>query len=295
MSLILDTSSLLVKAKLRQYILHHFNKESVDFMQLNLETFQADYNNFIEMNFDLASKLDKLRPAGVGPGELILWFLFDEITLGGKNSSIDLLFNGLPFAEVKGGVYIKKDNAITDFKISKDADPAVHLILRDLEAFNNKYEEITGSKLAYWRDGDISKNTLNAYSHIDLERLARKYSGPIRGNISLLFSSNGEIYQNGIMKSIANWHDDTFHDKIAEFMVSDVQIAVDNNISTIKKIVGRWRAQAYLDYIKGKNFVLIDSKKLTMLHFGAIKKNAVDLNRICRNQPQARILLNKVH
>ena len=45
----------------------------------------------------------------LGPGEMLAWFIFDNITLGGKNSSVDLLVDGMPFAEMKAGTITKKN------------------------------------------------------------------------------------------------------------------------------------------------------------------------------------------
>lgn len=265
------------------------------FTAATVDNFQVKFNDFVHTFPVEAKQISNMRPDGVGPGELIAWFVFDNIQLGGRNSPIDLLIDGDGFAEMKGGAYDKTYHALKDFKITKDSDLSVDLIRKDLDEFNETYRKITGSYLTGWAPGNILTTTLKAWESIDLKKESKRYAGPIRGSTQLRIDANGDIYQDGEDKVIANWKGDpiTCGLQIEKFMLSDVKIAVNNHTSTLKRIVARWRQQAFTDYVKGKRFALVNTNSMKMEYLGELTVDMIGLYRIARNQPQARIYLPK--
>jgi hypothetical protein len=256
-------------------------------------TFLANYNKFVAAYPTESKTISSLRPDGVGPGELLAWFIFDNIQLGGRNSSIDLVIGDEGFAEMKGGSYDAANHALVGFKITKDSDPAVDKIRKDFDEFNSTYNKITGSQLSGWQPGNLLTSTLKSWEKINLATEAKRYAGPIRGSIRLTIHANGDVFQDGETTCLGNWQDSGFQQQLRTFMLSDVKIAVNNSTSTLKKIVGRWRQQAYTDYLKGKRFALVNTQSLKMEYLGELSVDMIGLYRIARNQPQARIYLPK--
>lgn len=261
------------------------------FTKAEPETFQANYNRFVNQFPNEAKAISALRPDGVGPGELVVWFIFDNIQLGGKNSSIDLVVDGVDFAEMKGGRYETAHHAIAGFKITKDSDPAVDLLRRDLDEFNSTYCKITGTNLTGWEPGNIRTTTLKEWENIDLLKESKRYAGPMRGKMKLDLLANGDLMQEG--KLLTNAHRKNFRAELLKFMQSDIEIAVNNDISTLRRVIGRWRHMAHANYLRGKKFALINTSTLKMEYFGELSADMIGLLRIGRNQPEARIYLPK--
>jgi hypothetical protein len=254
-------------------------------------TFQQDYNSFVS-NFEHSAKLiSDLKPDGVGPGELIAYFVFDNLTLGGKNSRIDFAVDGQPFAEMKAGAYCLGEHALTDFKITKDGDKAVTQLAEDLKRFNETYHRITHSSLSHWNPGHVPLSVIREWRSINLKRLARKHAGPIKGSIDLRINANGLITMADGNIEITHLNKLSWGQDIAAFMQSKVEIPVDNRVSSLQKIEKRWVSQAFHDYLEGKQMALVCTKTLKMMFFGKLTKDMVGLYRVGRNQPKALVRL----
>ena len=123
------------------------------------KNFQSHYNSFVLAHPAAAKRISDCRPSGVGPGEMVAWFLYDNITIGGANATCDLSIGGKDFAEVNGGAYCKKHHCLQDFKLSKDQDPSVKFIV---EALGSRSTVVTidqnGMAL------DFNGNVLGAYN-----------------------------------------------------------------------------------------------------------------------------------
>jgi hypothetical protein len=262
------------------------------FVKAEPETFQANYNRFVSEFPEQTKAISALRPDGVGPGELVAWFVFDDIQLGGKNSTIDLVINGMDFAEMKGGRYETAHHAVAGFKITKDSDPAVDLLRTDLAEFNSTYAKITGMNLTGWEPGNIRTTTLAAWESLDLTNEAKRYAGPMRAGVPMVLMPNGDfVLDDG--STLFSALRKNFRSEVIKFTHSDIEIAVNSDISTLNKIVRRWRHLAYNNYLKGKKFALVNTSSLKMEYFGEIAIDMIGLLRIGRNQPEARIYLPK--
>lgn len=261
------------------------NKVKAYFKPATTTNFKDTFNGFVSAFGKEARAINDLKGDGVGPGELLAYFIFDNITVGGKNASIDLSIDGQAFAEVKGGDF--SNGTIKDFKLSSDDDPAVITLLKDLGKFNDKYAEITGDDLPGWETaGVVATTKLRAWREIDLEALASGSGGGAKKAIELLLRTDGELVRKGATDDvIINVKTGKSIAPIKNLLAA--KAAVDKTISTIDKIEGRWVDNLFKSYTKDKNFVLINSKNLQVAYFGKLKKEMLGLFRTTRNQPKA--------
>lgn len=249
------------------------------------------YNAFVEAYPEEAKAINSIKPDGVGPGELVIYFVFNNIGIGGKNAPIDVYMDGKPYAEAKGGQKLGAD-AINNFKVTKDGDPAVTQLMDDLTDFNDKYEEITGEQLDGWRSaGSITINSLKDWRNIDLKSLAGETKGGSKKSIDLVLKKDGDLLRKGEDDPILNVNKDKSIAPVKKLIGGDSTVAVDDKVSTIDKIVKRWVDQAFEDYLGGKKFILVESASLRMRFFGTLSKDQLDLNYTNRNQPYAVVYL----
>lgn len=258
------------------------------------QNFRSGFNAFTKQYPHAAKKISDSRPDGVGPGEMIAWFIFDNLTLGGKNAALDLLVDGLPFAEMKGGSHTKKTNTLDYFKITKDTDKAVSLIMSDLVKFNATYESIMGYELPGWEGATSIKVTaLAMWASLNLTTL-RKITPFQKRRKYVPIDPDGSILNEDESLKVGNICDVDVAQKLQNILETETYVKVDSNIDTLEKIVGRWKKQAFKDYISGKNIALIDTATFEMKFFGEITDEMLGLYRVHRNQPWARIFLDKI-
>lgn len=261
------------------------------FTQATHQNFRSSFNAFTSKYPDISKRISDARPDGVGPGEMIAWFIFDNLTLGGKSSPIDLMVDGKPFAEMKGGVHTKKSNTLDNFKITKDSDPSVSLILNDLMKFNTTHRFIFNEDLPGW-DGitSIKVSSLALWENVNLSNnfscLPRRKFIPI--------DPDGSIWNEDATKCIGNVSDHDIRVKLQALITEQVHFNVDADIDTLNKIVNRWKKQAFTDYITGKNIALVNTRTFEMHFFGEINFEMLGLYCVHRNQPWARIYLDEI-
>jgi hypothetical protein len=255
------------------------------------KNFQKNFNAFVTAFPQEAKIISDDRPDGVGPGEMIAYFLFDNIHLGGKNSHTDLWMNGKEFVEVKGGDYTKKTNTLDNFKISKDGDPAVTQLMAEVKDFNETYKKITGKPLNKWNAGAAGVTTIEEWSHLDLKKLAQQFKGVSRAPIPVFLDPATQTILTETAETLISLHDKQGLKKVLEFTLAEHEISVDNKASTLKKIIDRWRKNAFENYLVGKNVALINTRSLQMMFFGHVTEEMIGLYCIHRNQPWARIYL----
>jgi hypothetical protein len=246
----------------------------------------SNFNEFVTAFPSQSKAINALKSDGVGPGEMLAYFIFDNIGVGGKNASIDLMIDGSPFAEVKGG-NASSGSKIDDFKLSKDGDPAVTGLLKDLSKFNDKHAEITGELLPGWDNvSEIPATKLRSWRDIDLEELAKNSTGGSKTDISLILKKNGDLLRKGETDPIMNVKTGKSTAPIKKLIDGSTKAAVDASISTIDKIEERWAEAIIKGYAKDKNFALLDSKTLKLVFFGRLKKNMLGILRTTRGQPK---------
>jgi hypothetical protein len=76
---------------------------------------------------------------GIGKGELLLYFLYDDATLGGHSSTIDVFIAGVPCFEVKVARLV--NDAWVDFRLGTDEFIAGHHLLGRVVGLALKLEE----------------------------------------------------------------------------------------------------------------------------------------------------------
>lgn len=137
------------------------------FIEATPKNFQSHYNKFIQEHPAEAKIISNLRSNGVGPGEMVAWFLFDNITVGGANATCDLAIDNQDFAEFKGGKYSKPKHRLYDFKLSRDHNPSVKFLLSGLESLNS-----TGDLARIDKDGNVfcGSNLICSYKDEDFRQ-----------------------------------------------------------------------------------------------------------------------------
>lgn len=129
--------------------------------------FLRKYNAFVEAFPEEAHAIDAQRPDGVGPGETLASFIFDNITVGGKSSSIDLFLDGQPWAEVKAGE--AGGGGIQDFKLDTENAQSTKSLLKNLGDFNAEFRRLTGEDLPNWKGaGEAGTGALRDWRKLDL-------------------------------------------------------------------------------------------------------------------------------
>lgn len=261
------------------------------------------FNEFVSMFPKECTLLNAKRESGIGPGEILLSFIFDNITLGGKNSPIDVFMDGKPFAEAKGGSPIKSENAISNFKITKDSSKAVTQVLSDLKKFNEMYKDKTGEDLPDWK-GEIActPESLKKWRSINLSELEVDEDRVKHKPINLQLYRDGKLFKKGEDEALANIETGkkSINSILKDLINQDVTVEIDEDINTLDKIEQRWVDKAMEEYVEGKTFILFstgkndESKPPKIVHVGDIHRDAIGLYCTTRNQPYAKIFLGKL-
>lgn len=267
-----------------------FSQMAPYFKKATTANIQRAYNDFVGAFPAAAEAINALKPDGVGPGEMVLYFVFDNVGIGGKNAPIDIYLDGKEFAEAKMGKRRGTDG-LCNFKITRDSDKSVTMVMKDLEDFNDAYSSITGEDLEGWRGpNELSVKTIGALRDIDLKVLAADSKGGSKKAINLILKKDGDLLRKGSDEPIVNINKTKSIAPIKSLINGDADVTVDSKIDTFTKIEKRWVDQAFIDYIDGKKFALFDDK-LRMRFFGALTKDMVGLYMTHRNQPFAEVYL----
>lgn len=272
------------------------SKVQAFFGRANATNIMEKYNKFLAAFPIIAKAIDKIKPEGVGPGEFILYFLFDNIGIGGKNSPIDVFMDGKEWAEAKGGDPVG-GSTLTNFKITKDSSKAVTQLMNDLDTFNSTYSEITGEDLPGWRGAnELTTNTLRKWADINLTTLAKESTGGSKKPINLVLKKDGDLLRKGEDDPVMNVNKAKTVAPIKKLISGEgAVVAVDKTVDTLDKIVKKWADTAYNDYAAGKRFLLFVGSKGTRLpsmkYNGYLSKEMIGLYMTHRNQPWAEVYL----
>ena len=265
------------------------------------DNIKEGFNKFVAAFPKECALLDRRRESGIGVGEAILTFLFDNITLGGKNSPIDVFMDGSPFAEAKGGDLNKADNAICNFKITKDSAKAVTQVLADLKKFNEMYKDKTGEDLDGWRgENECTTVSLKQWRSINLTELEVDEEAIKHKPINLQLYRDGKLFRKGEDEVLANIEKNrkSVNSILKDLINQDSTIEIDEDIDTLDKIEQRWVDKVMEEYVEGKTFILFssgdNSKPPRVVHVGDIHRDAIGLYCTHRNQPFAKIFLDKL-
>jgi hypothetical protein len=125
------------KAQLRQQLLAMLNAPASmldqvkpKFIEAELVTtltnFIAAHPSFSKRLFNISGQVEGFGH-GIGRGELLIYFIYDDVTLGASTSSIDIHVQGVPYVEVKCAR--KRADVWTDFRLGTDEWTASHHLL----------------------------------------------------------------------------------------------------------------------------------------------------------------------
>lgn len=251
------------------------------------------YNAFCERYLSWAKSISLLAPKGIGPGEMVIYFIFNNIGLGGGNAPIDLYMNGEEYAEVKSVKLV--GNKMTNFKIGSDSCPSVSSLMRYLSHFNDAYTEIVGTPLEGWRgSSELKVRTLQSWRQLDLEQLAQNY-GRAQSAIQLTVRSNGDVYRKGSSEPFTNVLYLECGRKMRELLSLNEPIAVNKELATIDMVIARWVDDLFDRGLGNKRFIFVlgNSESLSpeMRFMGYLTKDMVGLYCTHRNQPWAEVYL----
>jgi hypothetical protein len=272
-------------------------KVAKHFGPVTASNFKNKYDAFYDEFPTAAKSLASYGKAdGMGPGEALCYFLFDNITLGGKNAPIDLYADGKPFAEVKGGRKGPGPNVISNFKLSKDSSKAVVELFKDLKKFNDKYADITGDDLPSWDTPATSTTSaINSWRSIDLEVLAKESTGGGKKPIDLVLKKDGDLTIKGDSDPLLNVKKSKSIKPVSDLISDNAQVTLtpeDKKISTIEKIIARWADAITNEYLKDKLVALIESETGKLMFFGQVDADQIDLLTCHRNQPWAKVFVS---
>lgn len=119
--------------------------------------FMAAYPSLANKLFDIHGHIPELG-SGIGKGELIIYFLYDDVTLGGNVSSIDVHVSGLPYLEVKAAR--RQGEVWADFRLGTDEFMASHELLAKVVKLLLRADQ-RGQVVAPEHLGNIPKSLLD--------------------------------------------------------------------------------------------------------------------------------------
>lgn len=236
-----------------------------------------EYNSFVGAFPKEARIISVNRNQQVGPGEMVFYFVFNNIGVGG-NQSIDLFLDGKPFAEVKAGDVMTRRGAkcIEKFELSPGNHPSVRAILKGMKQFNEAYkEEHDGEDLPGWKsEDDVNIMPLLKWRDISL-------SGT--GGLELTLKSSGDLLKKD--------EDDPILNVNKAKSVAPLKKLLDEPTESvdINALIDEWAKAIGDTYVKDKLFFFLDNSKMTCFHVGKITADNLDLMAIWRGRPIARV------
>lgn len=300
---LMDSSST-TKDHIRMVIAKHydipsevFGRMQKHFTAATTANFKDRVNKFIEAFPEESKRMsfDK-QISGIGPGEVLIYFLFNNTSIGGPSAGMDILVNDEPFAEVKSGTYMANKNTVGTFKLLTRGSVASTKTFDDFDAFNTVYSQLQAENLPaagksekskiQWRGGkEVSHEQLKAWAKIDLNDLEATPEAKQKGEIKLKLFKSGDILRKD--EKIANIKDDTAKNVLAVLKdlldIHDVDTHnkdIDvNDISTVDKIHARYAENVMKEYAKDKTFCIFQStggsRPPKIAHFGKLNKKAI--------------------
>lgn len=123
-----------------------------------LANFIAAHPTFARRLFDVHGRVADLG-CGIGRGEVLIYFLYDEVTLGGTTSSIDIHLSGVPFFEVKAA-WNRGNGIWADFRLGTDEFTASHRLVYQVVELMLR-QETKGNIIVPEHFGNIPKTVLD--------------------------------------------------------------------------------------------------------------------------------------
>ena len=257
------------KAEIRRKIISALGLENWEvegfFFDPSLPNIPAKINLFVE-SFPLESKkLLNLSITGFGPGEILLYFLCDNLALSGFKSQIDAHVDGKPLAEVKAVRPSNKPNWYYDFRFGAEASEPNHQFLFEIRNFVNHTNnpallenelEITRTKIT-----ELRKIVLN----VDEFTL----------NIKVI---NGDVYVGN--SKICKRTDIDFARRIQDAMDN----ASTKTPSYFKEIEDKYFNSVVNSQIGNHDFIFFDRTTAKCIYYGKITRDMLAIERITQGK-----------
>jgi hypothetical protein len=257
------------------------------FTRATKSNFVSIYNDFV-MNYPKeAAMISSFKGAQTGPGEMVFYYLFDNIGVGG-NLPIDLFLDGKPFAEVKAGEYSKKEaERIYDIILGGSEIAAVQQFKEDIKALNAAYKAKNGEDLPGWNGagGDLSSTNLAKWREMEIT------SDGSASSHDLVLYSDGDLKTADDDELIMN----VKKSKSTKALLDLIDKSSDKvkDVFSIEDAINDWAEGVAKTYLKDKLFILLDRKTLRIVHTGKLTADNIDLYRITRGDLKASIYFKK--
>lgn len=171
--------------------LSHCTKFDDSLLVPTIANFVAAYPSFAKQLFNIHGHVPHLGDR-LGRGEVLIYFLFDDIELGGSSSSIDCFIDGAPTFEIKSAT--KEGEKYTNFMLGIDeVQASLKYFYRILKLFEKA--EKAGKLLIPQNFANISKSKIEAlkvacpiaYNRSEEKYYAELLAGPIGSKKFLIF------------------------------------------------------------------------------------------------------------
>lgn len=274
------------KDEVREKILTEIRSKDTDiFYVKSSKNLIRDYNNWIEDYPKLADKLFNINISRtLGPGEVLLYFIFDDIYLAGGSSSIDLVNkSGKPIAEVKAVDKPTKSGKINDFKFGTQANKANVNFFSNIVEFVNSYKLLTGNYPDGYRPdqpGEITPKMLENWKSIDLTDKNLTKNADVK--IELEMSKKGDVFTQIDKKKITNIHNKDALPKLKKLSTSFNPTITKNKITTVQQIIDRWKDDIVNSKITDHPFLFLDTSNKKAIDLITITKESLDIYRASR-------------
>ena len=265
-----DFASVENKADVRTKIinalgLNHWEVEGFFFDPLNFPDVSSKINYFVE-SFPLESKkLLNLSINGLGPGEILLYFLCENLTLSGYKSQIDASVNGKQFAEVKAVIPSNKPSWYYDFRFGVNASEPNHQFLLDVKNFVNH----TNNPALLENELEITRTKISELRKIELS--VDEYSISIK-------VINGEVYSGNTR--LCRRSDIDFAKKIQEAFDTS-SLKTPNFFSEIED---RYFSNVLSSPIGQHDFIFFDRNSAKCIYFGKLTRDMLSIERVTQGK-----------
>ena len=228
----------------------------------------ADIKRSINL-FVEAYPIESLKTLGIsyngfGPGEVLLYFLCDNLTLSGFSSQIDSHVNSTPFAEIKA-VQQMFEGVHGDFRFGGFADEANHQFLQDMRRFIDH----TGNLAILPNELEISRKKINELRKITSK--GEEFNLTLKVVDGTVFAGNTPLCKRT---------DIDFSSKV-QFALDSLSEKTPNTFSEIEdkyfsKVMGTSVGQS--------NFLFFDRKTAKCLYFGKIRREMLSIERVTQGK-----------
>ncbi len=201
---------------------------------------------------------------GFGPGEVLLYFLCENLTLSGFSSQIDSFVSSTPFAEIKA-VQQMFDGVHGDFRFGGFADEANHTFLQDVRRFIDH----TANSAILANELEISRRKITELRKINSD------GDEFNLNLKIV---NGVIFAGNT--PLCKRSDIDFSSK--------VQFALDNlsekTPNTFSEIENKYFTKVLDTSVGRSNFLFFDRKTAKCLYFGKISREMLSIERVTQGR-----------